>query len=88
MNPADVNLYLVGFMGTGKTTVGRAVAQKLAFHLVDSDHEIERLQHSGDWQAAGTVASVLRPELLEKAVESGLRSLFVGFETLSQASLR
>ncbi|WP_414660709.1 shikimate kinase [Horticoccus sp. 23ND18S-11] len=44
MNPADVNLYLVGFMGTGKTTVGRAVAQKIAFHLLDSDHEIERLQ--------------------------------------------
>lgn len=44
MNPADVNLYLVGFMGTGKTTVGRAVAHKLGFHLLDSDHEIERLQ--------------------------------------------
>jgi len=44
MNPADVNLYLVGFMGTGKTTVGRAVAQKLDFLPVDSDHEIERLQ--------------------------------------------
>jgi shikimate kinase len=42
MNAADVNLYLVGFMGTGKTTVGRAVAHKLNFHLVDSDHEIER----------------------------------------------
>ncbi len=27
------------------------------------------------WQAAGTVQSVLRPGLLEKAVESGLRSL-------------
>ena len=40
------------------------------------------------WQAAGTVASVLRPGLLEKAVESGLRSLFVGFETLSEANLR
>lgn len=40
----DVNLYLVGFMGTGKTTVGRAVAQKLGFELLDSDHEIERLQ--------------------------------------------
>src|SRR6185503_216708 len=40
------------------------------------------------WQAAGTVAAVLRPELLEKAVEAGLRSLFVGFETLSQDSLR
>ena len=44
MEPADVNLYLVGFMGTGKTTVGRAVAQKLDFHLLDSDHEIERQQ--------------------------------------------
>lgn len=44
MNPADVNLYLVGFMGTGKTTVGRAVAQKLGFQVLDSDHEIERQQ--------------------------------------------
>jgi shikimate kinase len=42
MEPTDVNLYLVGFMGTGKTTVGRAVAHKLGFHLLDSDHEIER----------------------------------------------
>jgi shikimate kinase len=44
MDPADVNLYLVGFMGTGKTTVGRAVAHKLGFLALDSDHEIERLQ--------------------------------------------
>src|SRR5690606_17256833 len=44
MNPADVNLYLVGFMGTGKTTVGRAVAQKIGFRVLDSDHEIERQQ--------------------------------------------
>jgi radical SAM superfamily enzyme YgiQ (UPF0313 family) len=40
------------------------------------------------WQAAGTVQSVLRPGLLEKAVTGGLRSLFVGFETLSPANLR
>jgi len=40
------------------------------------------------WQAAGTVASTLRPGLLERAVESGLRSLFVGFETLSADNLR
>ncbi len=44
MNAADVNLYLVGFMGTGKTTIGRAVAQRLGFELLDSDHEIEREQ--------------------------------------------
>jgi radical SAM superfamily enzyme YgiQ (UPF0313 family) len=40
------------------------------------------------WQAAGTVESVLRPGLLEKAVDSGLRSLFVGFETLNREALR
>src|SRR5215469_2907782 len=40
------------------------------------------------WQAAGTVKSVLeRPHLLEKAVASGLRSLFVGFETVNAANL-
>jgi shikimate kinase len=44
MNAADVNLYLVGFMGTGKTTVGRVAAQRLGFALLDSDHEIERQQ--------------------------------------------
>jgi radical SAM superfamily enzyme YgiQ (UPF0313 family) len=40
------------------------------------------------WQAAGTVASVLRPGLLEKAADCGLRSLFVGFETLDARNLR
>jgi radical SAM superfamily enzyme YgiQ (UPF0313 family) len=40
------------------------------------------------WQAAGTVDSVLRPGLLEKAAACGLRSLFVGFETLGDEGLR
>lgn len=42
MQSGDVNLYLVGFMGTGKTTIGRIVAHRLGFALLDSDHEIER----------------------------------------------
>jgi radical SAM superfamily enzyme YgiQ (UPF0313 family) len=40
------------------------------------------------WQAASTVQGVLRPGLLEKAVESGLRSIFVGFETLNPTNLK
>ncbi len=40
------------------------------------------------WQAAGTLQSVLQPGLLESAAASGLRSLFVGFETLNVQNLR
>ncbi|MGI0486540.1 B12-binding domain-containing radical SAM protein [Pantanalinema rosaneae CENA516] len=40
------------------------------------------------WQAAATVQSILQPGLLEKAVAAGLRSLFVGFETLNPHNLR
>ena len=40
------------------------------------------------WQAGGTVQSILAPGLMERAAEAGLRSLFVGFETLNAESLR
>ncbi|MGP3977726.1 B12-binding domain-containing radical SAM protein [Streptomyces sp. 8N114] len=39
------------------------------------------------WQAAATVKSVLEPDLLERAQTAGLRSLFVGFETVNDANL-
>ena len=35
-------LFLVGFMGAGKTTVAHALAQRLGWHVYDLDDEIER----------------------------------------------
>ncbi|MBA3848538.1 MAG: shikimate kinase [Opitutus sp.] len=35
------NLYLVGFTGAGKSTVGRHAARELGFEFIDSDHAIE-----------------------------------------------
>src|SRR5687768_2191126 len=35
------NIYLVGMMGAGKTTVGRLLARRLRLRFVDSDREIE-----------------------------------------------
>ena len=35
------NIFLVGLMGAGKTTVGKALAKKLNKRFIDSDHEIE-----------------------------------------------
>ena len=44
-------IYLIGFMGCGKTTVGRALADELGWSFIDLDEEIERGQNT-------TVASI------------------------------
>ena len=36
------NVYLVGLMGAGKTSVGRVLAKRFGKSFYDSDHEIER----------------------------------------------
>ncbi len=40
-HPKNNNIFLVGLMGAGKTTIGRQLARKLGMRFVDSDHEIE-----------------------------------------------
>lgn len=40
------------------------------------------------FQGASTVDAILRGNLIEKAAEAGLRSLFVGFESFTPANLR
>ncbi len=42
MTGVPCNLVLAGFMGTGKSTVGRIVAGRLGLAFVDTDAEIER----------------------------------------------
>lgn len=37
-------IYLVGFMGCGKTTVGRMLAEKIGWRFVDIDEDIEAAQ--------------------------------------------
>lgn len=36
-----MNVYLVGLMGAGKTTIGRSLAKRLGVSFVDSDREVE-----------------------------------------------
>ena len=36
------NVVITGFMATGKSTVGRLVAQKLDFRFIDTDEMIEK----------------------------------------------
>lgn len=41
MKSRSQNLYLVGMMGAGKTSIGRQLAKRLQRRFVDVDHEIE-----------------------------------------------
>jgi shikimate kinase len=42
-------IYLVGFMGCGKTTIGRLLARRIGWHFADLDHDIEKA-HGGTVQ--------------------------------------
>ena len=55
------NIYLVGLMGAGKTTVGRQLARRLGRRFFDSDHEI--VERTG----------VLIPTIFEIEGEEGFR---------------
>ena len=40
-------LYLVGFMGAGKTTVARALGKRTGWRVEDIDERIEAREHRG-----------------------------------------
>ncbi len=59
--PETGAIVLAGFMGSGKSTVGREIARHLGWQFVDLDQSIERL------------ASQTIPRIFEEAGESGFR---------------
>ena len=57
------SIYLIGMMGSGKTSTGRPLAERLGYGFVDADAVIE--------QAAGCTI----PEIFERDGEAGFREL-------------
>jgi shikimate kinase len=56
------NIFLVGLMGAGKTSVGKLLARRLGKTFIDADHEIER------------ITGVRIPLIFEIEGESGFRA--------------
>ncbi len=57
------NVVLIGFMGTGKTSSGRMLAQRLGSAFIDLDQKIERDNHMSI------------PQIFQQQGESGFRTL-------------
>jgi shikimate kinase len=58
----DANIFLIGLMGAGKTSVGRLLARRLGKTFYDCDHEVER------------TTGVRIPVIFEIEGESGFRA--------------
>jgi shikimate kinase len=67
------NIILTGFMGTGKSTLGRLLAQRIGYDFIDTDTEIEKQigqSITNLFQTQGEVAfRKLESELVEKLAE-------------------
>lgn len=75
-------IYLVGFMGSGKTTIGRSLAWELGWNFFDIDEEIEATQNKSILEIFDTLgerefrrieSDILRGHV--KAVERGRPSV-------------
>ena len=60
-------IFLLGMMGTGKSTIGRSLANKLGFDFIDSDNWIEES------------LKMKIPQIFEKKGEAYFRSLEKNF---------
>lgn len=67
-----VNLYLVGMMGAGKSTIGQVMAKRLGYRFFDTDAVIEQATHQ-------TI-----PEIFESSGEAAFRA--IEHQVLSQLS--
>jgi shikimate kinase len=68
------SIYLIGMMGSGKTSTGRPLAKRLGYGFVDADAVIEQ------------VAGCAIPEIFEREGEAGFR--FIESQVLNAISQR
>lgn len=75
-------IYIVGFMGSGKTTIGRMLAEEIGWRFVDLDDDIE---HSQKQSISDLFASVGEEEFRRiefEAIQHRIRSICRGVPTV------
>ncbi len=81
-SPAHPNLVMIGFMGVGKTSVGRLVAQTLGREFLDTDEMVERRARASVGEVfrrdGETVFRQLEADAIKEAVAYPARVVTVG----------
>ncbi|NBU86271.1 MAG: hypothetical protein EBS13_02950 [Verrucomicrobia bacterium] len=65
------NIYLIGMMGTGKSTIGEKVARQLSIDFYDSDKEIEKKEGNSVSEIFTKYGELKFRELEQSFIESG-----------------
>lgn len=75
-------LYLVGFMGCGKTTVGRLLADRLGWQFVDVDDDIEARAHTTISRIFETCGEAEFRRIESEAIRRRVREIECGCPTV------
>jgi shikimate kinase len=75
-------IYITGFMGSGKTTVGRMVADRLGWSFVDLDTDIEEREHDTVANIFATRGEAEFRRLETEAIRRWLKKIECGIPTV------
>lgn len=75
-------IFLVGFMGCGKTVVGGKLADKLGWSLADIDADIERAHETTISEIFDTLGESAFREMESEAIEMRVRAIQAGKPTV------
>ena len=70
MNKEKKNIFLIGFMGAGKSTIARAIKQKLGYPVVEMDERIVKEQGMPISKIFETYGELYFRELETKLIQS------------------
>lgn len=75
-------IYIVGFMGCGKTTVGRLIAEEIGWRFADLDDDIERDQHASITELFATVGEEAFRRVEHEALARRVHRIQAGHPTV------
>ena len=75
-------VYLLGFMGSGKTTIGRLLADRLGWHFVDIDEDIEAAEQRSISEIFDTAGEEAFRRIESEAIARRVRAVACGRPTV------